>query len=182
MYFERQESPDEPPLICFTDASFSPYGDRSVSGIAIVIYGNLVSWRAAKQAFVVLSSSEAELVSATEGVVQGQSLQPLLRELGVPCERLTLRVDNTSAIHLLHGRGANRTRHLTVRSAYVSELVDDGTVVVEHLPGEDQLADAFSKILPSPRLNFLKQLLKLYPDASGMSSNEAPCRSCGRGQ
>eukprot|EP00439_Symbiodinium_sp_Y106_P012350 s3536_g1.t2 len=174
LYFERQESPDEPPLICFTDASFSPYGDRSVSGIAIVIYGNLVSWRAAKQAFVVLSSSEAELVSATEGVVQGQSLQPLLRELGVPCERLTLRVDNTSAIHLLHGRGANRTRHLRVRSAYVSELIDDGTVVVEHLPGEDQLADAFTKILPSPRLNFLKQLLKLYPDASGVSSNEAP--------
>ena len=172
LHFERQSSRGEPPLVCYTDASFSPYGGRSVSGLAIVVQGCLVSWRANKQAFVVLSSSEAELVSATEGVVQAQSLMPLLQELGTTCKQVALRVDNTSAIHLLHGRGANRTRHLRVRAAYVSELIESGEVAVEHQPGKEQLADAFTKILPSPRLCFLKQLLKLRSENPGPDLGE----------
>ena len=120
---------------------------------------------------MVLSSSEAELVSATEGVVQAQSLLPLLQELGTICKQVALRVDNTSAIHLLHERKAN-TRHLRDRAAYVSELIESGEVAVEHQPGKEQLADAFTKILPSPRLCFLKQLLKLRSENPGPDLGE----------
>ena len=163
LYFEPREPEEgEHALCCCTDASFSPYGERSFTGIAILYKGCLLSWKAAKQALVTLSSSEAELVSATEGVIQSMGLRSLLAEATAQRELpICLKVDNTSALLLIQGKGANRTRHLRVRCHFVREMVQNGEVVLQHLPGLQQVADALTKVLPGQRLEYLRYLLGL---------------------
>ena len=69
-----------PNIVIYTDASFAPYGSRSVSGIIVQYRGRNVLWKSQRQTIVCLSTAEAELVGACEGVVLGQSLTALLKE------------------------------------------------------------------------------------------------------
>ena len=73
-------------------------------------------------------------------------------------------VDNLAAISLAEGSGSQRTRHLRVRSNFVKELVDQGDLEVEHCPGEYQLADILTKVLPGPRHLTLSWLIGLGPE------------------
>ncbi|CAE7227139.1 GIP [Symbiodinium sp. CCMP2592] len=156
-----EASPGEENLQCFTDASFSPYGSRSYSGIAIKFRGCLVLWRATKQSLITLSSSEAELIAATEGIVLSVGVREVLQQVIGRSLVIDLLVDNTSALQLLQGRGANRTRHLRIRSNFVKERVDAKEITLLHVPGETQQADLLTKVLPGPRLKFLRGLVGL---------------------
>ena len=85
-------------VIVYTDASFAPFGGHSVSGILIQYQGRNILWKSKRQSIVCLSTAEAELVSACEGVLHGQSTEALLRELAIDLEPMQLLVDNTAAI------------------------------------------------------------------------------------
>ncbi|CAE7279291.1 Thumpd3 [Symbiodinium sp. CCMP2592] len=119
-----------PTLECYTDASFAPYAARPYTGIAIRYCGCLVLWRAAKQSSVTLSSSEAELVAATERVVLTLGVGEILQQVTSVRLPIKLLMDNAAALQQLQGRGANRTRHLRIRSSFFKEKVDllDGGV------------------------------------------------------
>eukprot|EP00439_Symbiodinium_sp_Y106_P073042 s832_g13.t1 len=142
----------DPLLQCFTDASFAPFGSRSYSGIAIKFQGCLVMWRATKQS-----------------LVSGTSLT------------IDLLVDNTSALQLLQGRGANRTRHLRIRSNFVKERVEAREVSLHHIPGERQEADLFTKVLPGPRLKFLRGLVGLQTSSEDQEYPVAQAASVQQG-
>eukprot|EP00439_Symbiodinium_sp_Y106_P015015 s3201_g2.t1 len=70
-----------------------------------------------------------------------------------------LRVDNTAALQLIEGKGANRTRHLRIRSSFVREKVEQGELLPSHVPGERQLADLLTKVLPGPRLQLRRSMI-----------------------
>ena len=148
-------------VVVYTDASFAPYGSHSVSGILVTFHGRSVTWKAKKQALVSLSTAEAELISACEGVVMAQSTEALILELTQDLETKRLLVDNLAAIALAEGSGSQRTRHLRVRSSFVRDLVDRRELEVDHCPGELQLADLLTKILPGPRHQLLTILVGL---------------------
>ena len=167
-----EHDPEAPLLECFTDASFAPYGSKSYTGIAIRHSGCLVLWRAAKQNLVTLSSSESELVAATEGVVLTTGVREILQQVSGQKLTIHLLVDNTAALQLLQGRGANRTRHLRIRSSFVKEKVDQSEVVLRHVPGEHQQADLFTKILPGPRLQYLRSMVGMNSEDSGQDPVE----------
>ncbi|CAE7938346.1 TY5A [Symbiodinium necroappetens] len=121
-------------LQVFTDASFAPYGERSISGITVQLSGRCVFWKSRRQSLVSLSTAECELIAACEGVVLAQSVQALASEVSGEHLDITLRVDNTAAITLAEGGGSQRTR-------------------------EVQLADILTKALPAPRLELLNGML-----------------------
>ena len=171
----------DPLLQCFTDASFAPFGSRSYSGIAIKFRGCLVMWRATKQSLVTLSSSEAELVAATEGVVLSLGVREILQQVSGTSLTIDLLVDNTSPLQLLQGRGANRTRHLRIRSNFVKERVEAREVSLHHIPGERQEADLFTKVLPGPRLKFLRGLVWLQTSSEDQEYPVAQAASVQQG-
>ena len=149
----------------FTDASFAPFGERSISGITVQLGNRCVFWKSRRQTLVSLSTAECELIAACEGVVLAQSVQALANELLGEDLGITLRVDNVAAIILAEGGGSQRTRHLRVRANFLKEMIEDNKLQVRHCPGEGQLADALTKALPAPRLEYLNQLLGvLAPD------------------
>ncbi|CAE7676033.1 GIP [Symbiodinium sp. CCMP2456] len=147
----------------YTDASFSPYGSFSVTGVLIMYLGKVVLWKGKRQTIVSLSTAEAELVAACEGTVLGQSVQALVGEFTTGLGPMLLLVDNVAAITIAEGGGSLRTRHLRVRGNFIKDLNDRKELEVVHCPGDVQLADGLTKVLPPPRHQTLSGLVGLGP-------------------
>ena len=104
--FTRKEG--RPLLEAFTDADFAadPATSRSTSGTVIMLASGPISWRSRLQREVVLSTTEAEYLAATETCRELRWIKSLLKELGIrnriEGSRCTkLKVDNQSAISLI---------------------------------------------------------------------------------
>ena len=145
-------------LVCFTDASYAPYG-RSFGAAVVVLAGCPLAWKAGRQSFVTLSVMESELYAATQGCTLLCSVYSLLNELFPDQYQKVLAIDNTSAVAMCQGgHGSQRTRHLKIRASYIRENVENGTLIIRHTPGEWQLADLATKAQPKLRLQRLMQL------------------------
>ena len=144
---------DDTGLIAYSDASYAPEGNRSHTGWVVVFHhGSPVCWHSARQAFVTLSTAEAELVSGLDAVVALQSAEAMLSEFGVSSFDKTLRVDSQSALAIAIGQGSWRTRHLRVRANYLREQYESGEIIPVYCPGVEQAADRLTKALPSARI------------------------------
>ena len=156
LVFGGSEEPDDEVNV-FTDSSFAPAGARS-HGAAVVTYkGTPICWRSSRQTLVTLSTAESELVEAVEGALLLKSVEGVIQEIAGLTPRLTIRVDNMSAMQLLSGSsGRWRTRH--------PELLAQRAGVYRpaySTPGETQLADLGTKPLPRQRVQELVALWRL---------------------
>ena len=133
---------ERPRMVCFTDASFAPFGARSY-GATVIVYGQApVSWKAGKQSFITMSTMESELYAAAQGYVLLQSVSAILREIGVGPFDQELAIDNSSAVAMCTGGpGSQRTRHLKVRANCIREAVASGQLIVKHTPTTSRFSD-----------------------------------------
>ena len=61
---------------------------------------------------------------------------------------MNLYCDNTSAINISKNPVQHsRTKHIDIRHHFIRDLVEEGTIVLEHIPTEKQLADILTKPL-----------------------------------
>eukprot|EP00971_Amphidinium_carterae_P164239 3256029-Amphidinium_carterae.1 len=74
-------SQEQASLEVFTDASWSPTGEKSHSGLCTYYRGNLVAWNSKRQSLIALSSAEAELIACVSGAQLGLSLRTQLEEM-----------------------------------------------------------------------------------------------------
>ena len=133
----------------FSDISFAPAGERSLQGILGFYGGGLVRGEASRQAFVVLSTAEGELMSYLESMVMGDSLASLIEVVeGRKIGQKIIYGDNTAAIAILENPdGPWRTRHLRLRATALRERLKDGSWIIRHLPGVKLVADFLTKII-----------------------------------
>ena len=88
-------------LRCYCDASFSPYGEHSFTGVCLMWRGSALLWRAVKQSMVAQSTAEAELLAMASGLQVAQAIQEVVNELGVwDATQVTILGDNAAAIAL----------------------------------------------------------------------------------
>ena len=105
----RSSVPGE--LVCYTDASYAPFGQRSFGAAVVTLEGSPVAWKAGRQSFVTLSVMEAELYAATQGCVLLESVSSVLEEVCPRTYSKVLAIDNTSAVAVCSGGpGSQRTR------------------------------------------------------------------------
>ena len=68
--------------------------------------------------------------------------------------------DNTSAINISKNPVQHsRTKHIDIRHHFIRELVENKSVVIEHVATDMQLADIFTKALDASRFISLRKAL-----------------------
>ena len=118
--------------------------------------GAASSWLSQKQSSVAISTTEAEVVAASEAARETVWLRRLMKTM-IPMNSVPeLYVDNEAAVKLAQNPEFHRrTKHIRIRHFYVRECVSDGELEVKRVPTEFQLADIMTKPLPKPRLTAL---------------------------
>ena len=150
-------------IVGYSDSSHNVDTDdgRSTTGHAFYLDESLITWCSQKQDIVALSSCEAEFMAATEAAKQAIWLQELLSEImGTCCVKVTIRVDNKSAIaltrnHVFHGR----SKHIHRRFHFIRECVENEQIEVEHVPGSEQRADLLTKSFGRIKFKELRSLI-----------------------
>ncbi|KAJ1685762.1 hypothetical protein LUZ63_017152 [Rhynchospora breviuscula] len=154
-------------LVGYTDADFA--GDRmdrkSTSGTCQFLGGSLVSWSSRKQTSVALSTAEAEYVAAGSCCTQLLWMMQTLRDYELEFQKVPILCDNTSAILIsknpvLH----SRTKHIEIRHHFIRDHVEKGDVELVHVDTKEQIADIFTKPLPTQQhleLRFKLGMLEL---------------------
>ena len=119
---------------------------KSVSGWCIFLCGNLVFWKSRGQKTTALSSTEAEYIALSELCVEILHVRNLLTFIKVTIEYpIQVQVDNVGAIFLATNYTGKRTRHIDAKYHFIRDYVEDGTVKIQFVKTEDNLADIFTK-------------------------------------
>jgi hypothetical protein len=157
-------SSSESELTGYTDASYAmdPEQRKSISGMIFTYGGGPLSWASKKQAVIALSTCEAEYIALCMGCKESVWLRRLLKDFNVNIDQPTeLKVDNTAAIVLAQTPvvSGKRTKHIDVRYHFSRECVLRGEITIVHCPGDDMLADIFTKPLGKIKFSKFAELL-----------------------
>jgi len=149
---------DNKSLICYSDADHS--GDktsgRSTTGVICMYSGGAISWLSQRQTSVAISTTEAEVLAASEAAREVVWLNRLLSDIAGYSEVPEIQVDNEAAIRLAQNpEHHRRTKHILTRHFFVREKVIEEELSVKKVTTELQVADALTKCVYRPRLKLL---------------------------
>lgn len=158
-------------LVGFTDSDWANCLDtrRSVGGYAWSLGSGLISWCTRKQRTVAASSCEAEYMAAFEAAQEGIWLRMVMSALGHGNNKATtILCDNNSAINLsedplLH----SRVKHVDIKYHFLRERVASNEILLRYINTKDNVADIFTKALPSPQFGRLRSILGLQDPTRG---------------
>lgn len=146
----------------------SDWGVRhSTSGWQFSYSSAVISWGSKKQNSVALSSCEAEIMAASEAAKEGVFLSRFLGELGLPpAGPVEMGMDNQAAIAISYNpEFHSRTKHIDRRHFYVRECVENMQLRVPFVKTTDNLADFFTKPLPSKHFFRMRDILMNVPES-----------------
>ena len=135
-------NPNDPPVL------LDLFKSRSVAGFLIWLGGPL-HWKSKRQSFTARSSAEAEIGAVDECTKTIQHLENLLRDLGLfetfAPDPITIYNDNAAAVQWSHNMTTKGLRHIQMKENAVREQVQRKLINVEHIAGNLNLSDIFTK-------------------------------------
>lgn len=147
-------------LQLFSDADWGTdtVDRRSISGYSAFFANGPISWSSRKQPTVALSTMEAEFMALARATCEAIWLRELGSELGLPATSPTsIKVDNQAAMMFAESVVFHaRSKHIDIRYHFVRERVASHEVKLTHCASEDNLADIFTKALPRPLFEKLR--------------------------
>jgi hypothetical protein len=126
----------------------SLFKTRSISGHLLILNGPL-HWSAKRQKITARSSAEAEIYATdecckdilrTQHIIQDLNLEHIFLAPSTP-----LYNDNMACVQWSHNKTSKGIRHIQIRENAVRESVQNGTILVLHVAGKNNLADIFTK-------------------------------------
>jgi hypothetical protein len=135
----------------YVDSDYAKCKDdrKSVTGYVILFHGNPVAWKSKGQHCVTLSTTEAEYIALSQAVAECLFLKQVIESVGLKVEApIRVNEDNTGAIDLASNWSTNSNiKHIDVRYHFVRELLEEGTINIEYVKSEENVADIFTKNL-----------------------------------
>ena len=155
--------PGESKSLCaYIDASYGVHVDgKSHSGMCMSIGKGTFYARSCKQKIVSKSSSEAELIAAsdmgTDAIHHNEFLIGQREEPG-PAD---IKQDNQSTMAMISkGKStAVRSRHVNIRYYWLKDRIDNGEVTITYLPTAEMVADVLTKPIQGEKFVHLRSLL-----------------------
>jgi hypothetical protein len=163
---------------CDSDYANDPgrEGRRSVAGYCFSLGSGVVSWSSKKQKTLADSTCAAEYMAASEAGRELVWLCTLLGKLGLGSTLPTpLLCDNSAAVVLCGDQAFhNRVKHIDVKYHWIRERVENGELIVGHIPSSGNIADILTKALPGPAFTSLRGCLGLHQRRTGIHA-EGEC-------
>jgi hypothetical protein len=135
----------------WVDASFAVHPDmRSHTGGVISFGRGGLICKSKKQSINTKSSTEAELVGASDYLPHTLYVKMFMEAQGYPIRCATFHQDNESAIKMEQNGKAScgqRSRHIDIRYFFITDHSKRNCINITHCPTEDMLADFFTKPL-----------------------------------
>jgi len=152
-------------LVGFCDADYA--GDRierkSTSGNCLFLGDNLISWASKRQATIVLSTAEAEYISAASWCTQLLWMKHQLEDYQITENCIPIYCDNTAAICLSKNPILHlRAKHIEIKHHFIRDYVQKGVLDIQFIDTDHQWADIFTKPLTIERFNFIKKDLNMH--------------------
>lgn len=140
--------------ICYSDADWArdPSDRKSVSGYVFILAGAAVIWKVKRQTVVALSTAEAEYIAASYATREATWVRHFFQEIGRPfaSSALQIFVDNQAAIKMTANPVyQSKTKHIDLAVHHIRNQFKSGNVNFAYTPGSDNIADIFTKPLPS---------------------------------
>ena len=135
----------------YVDASHAPHVDgRGQTGGCVVMGQGVLHSTSTRQQINTKSSTETELVGASEYLPYALWLIHFFRAQGYEIEKKTILQDNESTIKLLkNGRNSagKQSRHISIRYFWIVDRLKKEKIYIEYCPTGLMLADFFTKPL-----------------------------------
>ncbi|RYG95336.1 transposon Pol polyprotein, partial [archaeon] len=138
----------------YTDSDWA--GDtvdrKSTSGMVVTMGGAVVAYGSTKQSITAHTSTEAELIAAVLAAKQIIFMRNIYAHiLQVTLPPTPLHIDNQSAIDIATSYVVNkRSKHIDLRYHIIKEYIRDGVITLVDTKSADNLADLFTKSVPTP--------------------------------
>ncbi|XP_056690240.1 uncharacterized mitochondrial protein AtMg00810-like [Spinacia oleracea] len=143
---------------------------RSTSGFCILVGESPISWKSKRQSVVSRSSAEAEYRAMALTVCEVMWLQQLLQDLGIKNMGNTpIMCDNQAALAIAANPVHHeRTKHVDIDCHFIREKTVEGTINPCYVTSSEQVADVFTKVLPTTQHTHL--LSKLGVRSTSLSA------------
>ncbi|KAL0291593.1 UNVERIFIED_CONTAM: Retrovirus-related Pol polyprotein from transposon TNT 1-94 [Sesamum calycinum] len=167
LYFERHENAKATNLVGYSVAGYlsDPHKAISQSRYVFMYGGTAILWRSTKQTLVATSSNHAELIALYEAGRECVWLKSLIHYVCESCglesiekSPTVIYEDNAACITQIKDGyiKGDRTKHISPKFLSTHELQVEGKVDVKQIPSSQNLADLFTKALPT---KVFKQLI-----------------------
>ena len=120
-----------------------------MSGTVILFGGTVVWCKAKQQTLIATSTMESETIALSETLNTVLFIRRILDDLGhTQAGPTMIEVDNQSTIAFARSiMVAWKNRHIPLRDFRIREMVANGTMSLEWVPSDDNVADLFTKSL-----------------------------------
>ena len=149
---------------CDADYANDKMDSRSVTGVCVQAYGNLIEWTSCKQQAVAKSTCQAELQAISEGVDSLLFTRNFLNELtNIALVQFRLFCDNQSALQTLRtgGNFGNNKRYRVLIHG-IMETLEQPWVEAIHKSTDRMEADFLTKSLTADQLSKLLGLVNVF--------------------
>ena len=141
------------------DQTSSTRRRHSVSSVMVFVNNCMVQSYSRSQKSIALSSCESEFLALTGAVAEGMHVRKIWEFLTKQESSMVAFTDSSSCLALSQRLGVGRTKHLDVRQLWLQKEVKQGTLLVEKIGTQLNLADLNTKKLSRSRREFLMFLI-----------------------
>ncbi|KAG7347353.1 reverse transcriptase RNA-dependent DNA polymerase [Nitzschia inconspicua] len=160
-------------LKTWVDASYAVHPDfKSHTGGAVSLGLGAFMCKSQKQKLNTKSSTEAELVGASDYLPSTIWVKMFMEAQGYPITVNDFAQDNESAMKLeLNGRASagQKSRHINIRHFFITDRVKTEGLNIIHCPTEEMLADFFTKPLQGALFRKFRDVILGHKPLSSLS-------------